>query len=541
MFKCHSVVILVGPSRSGKSYLCNQLSRIYKERFSNLNFPIINSDAIRERLTGEEDKFSELAFSSSHHSFRLLEAELEALISYPQSLRNVIVFVDTRGLNEVFRQSIIRIAKEYNYNPAVLVMDYKDREDYFLHTDGITLSNGSPINQFISNDIQTLRSKFKPTSSNKIYTGGIHNITKPHISDGELRRLIGTSVDIWLHNNCFLPEDKNLRYMVVGDIHGRATSLIDLVDPWLAENEHNRVVLVGDIVDKHRSEQDLGRTIEYIHNHIDRIHMVVGNHDSMTLQMLYEPEKDYGSQTKYYNSAPYLLGNERHKYMFMELLGEANYYLIHQDFVVTHGPCHINEIGNRNKLTTQMYGHKTLPNKSKDDYLDTIGPAIEMLYKDYQSCWPLYLYGHVTSSRVIKHGNTYGLDTGAGDDYKLTGAILNIKNVRFRQVIINDTTQLPNLNKEISKELDYIELEPKVIRHIERMRDQGVRFLSGTMAPANSDDTSLESINEVINYYKAMGVDRVVVQKKAMGSRAQCYIRRVEDGISDMASDGSQE
>lgn len=528
MFKCHSVVILVGPSRSGKSYLCNQLSRLYRELYPNLNFPIISSDAIRERLTGGADKFSDVAFSSSHHSFELLEAELKALISYPQSLRNVIVFVDTRGLNETFRQSIINIAKTYNYNPALLVMDYKDRDDYLLHMDDITLANGGSIKQFILNDVQNLRTKFKPTSSSKIYTGGIHNVTKPYPTDEELRSLICKDTHIWSHNGSFLPKG-NHKYLMVGDVHGRATALIDLVDPWLSEDSNNRVILVGDIMDKHRSEEDLGRTIEYIHNHMDRIYMIMGNHDYMTLQMLYEPDKDYKGQVKYYNSAPYLMANERHRHMFVSICYEARYYLIHDNFIVTHGPCHPNEIANRNMITAQMYGHKRLPNKSQEDYLDRTRVGLADLYKDYQSCWPKYIYGHISSQRVIVHKGTYGIDTGAGDNHRLTGLVIHPNRTEFRAVTIDDSVELPNLNSVVDKSIAPIDLDPKTLKRIERMREQGLRFLSGTMAPANSSDTELESFHEVLKYYRSLSVDQVVIQKKDMGSRAQCYIRRVSN------------
>jgi hypothetical protein len=72
--------------------------------------------------------------------------------------------------------------------------------------------------------------------------------------------------------------------------------------------------------------------------------------------------------------------------------------------------------------------------------------------------------------------------------------------------------------------MDYA-LQNRIMRRVRQMKKQGIQFLSGTIAPADSDiDTmDIESLDKGLDYYQEKGV-RITPQIKWMGSRVQMYL-----------------
>lgn len=69
-------------------------------------------------------------------------------------------------------------------------------------------------------------------------------------------------------------------------------------------------------------------------------------------------------------------------------------------------------------------------------------------------------------------------------------------------------------------------LQNKINRKMHALRVNGVDFISGTVAPAESDhDTmNIESLRKALEYFKDKGVRRLSMQPKWMGSRCQYYL-----------------
>jgi len=74
------------------------------------------------------------------------------------------------------------------------------------------------------------------------------------------------------------------------------------------------------------------------------------------------------------------------------------------------------------------------------------------------------------------------------------------------------------------------------MRLIKDIQKNETRYISGTMAPAPSTETELESLAAGLEYFRKKGVTRVVLQPKYMGSRAQTYLYKGEDIVRSYAT-----
>ena len=123
-----SIVTLVGPSNSGKTELVERLCMQLDDRhFPNLHCHHVSSDQIRRELIGDDlHKHSNEMLYASNSAFDLLFTKLKHLMSFPLSLKNAVIFVDTTGLSKEFRDQVNKLADEYSYNKAAIVLDYKE-------------------------------------------------------------------------------------------------------------------------------------------------------------------------------------------------------------------------------------------------------------------------------------------------------------------------------------------------------------------------------------------------------------------------------
>ena len=125
----HTVIILAGPSQSGKSTWANLFQEKVSAYDKNLRTKIISSDEIRRQLLGEDlHRYDPRMSEVSQAAFDLLFEQLKATIRYPVNTEFVIV--DTTGMDINFRKDISAIAKEHNYKTAIVMFDYATG-DYF--------------------------------------------------------------------------------------------------------------------------------------------------------------------------------------------------------------------------------------------------------------------------------------------------------------------------------------------------------------------------------------------------------------------------
>ncbi len=82
----------------------------------------------------------------------------------------------------------------------------------------------------------------------------------------------------------FDPVAPDLRFCVIGDVHGRYDLLTTLVD---ALPEDMSIICVGDLIDRGDQSKDV---LEYVMAH-DRITPIMGNHEQLMLNFMKSPEK----------------------------------------------------------------------------------------------------------------------------------------------------------------------------------------------------------------------------------------------------------
>ena len=75
--------------------------------------------------------------------------------------------------------------------------------------------------------------------------------------------------------------------------------------------------------------------------------------------------------------------------------------------------------------------------------------------------------------------------------------------------------------------MDYV-IQNKIKSRLANLKRNGVHFISGTVAPADSDveTNDIESMDEALDYFAEKGVQNLVAEPKWMGSRCQLYLHR---------------
>lgn len=441
----------------------------------------------------------------SSQAFDLLYSSLKAYTSYPVNVP--VVIVDTTGLSDTFRQDIINICQSNSYKVVCILFDYKDRQDWFKYEGG--------INHVIRKHVDKMQTKVFKEIKAKDY----HKIVRVNncIDEVSLTYLPNTDNLIVEGNN----------YTVIGDVHCCVKELKTLID-----KTENIPILVGDWIDV-KSEDLLVDSIQYNSTIIDflldnsHILLVKGNHEDNLFRYINKikdiPQEDLPAITseflednKHFNSRALMIVALDYRAKFIELYNRSYTCIKGEGFIVTHAPCKAKYLlKNKDKETNLYY---TAENKSD---------SINNIYNsDYNACWPLHLFGHLTFDKPVTNKHCIGLDTGVGYGGLLTGYDLANKK------IIVSTSKLEDKYKNLEaiskfkypvKELN-VELDVDEAKRLKAFIRNKTPYISGTMCPADKTDYVLEDVTTVLDYYRSTGQSKVLIQPKYMGSRAQVLL-----------------
>lgn len=151
---------------------------------------------------------------------------------------------------------------------------------------------------------------------------------------------------------------------------------------------------------------------------------------------------------------------------------------------------------------------------------------------------PIHVFGHITAQAVYRVKNKYGIDTGAVYGNTLSAikifgkgnALVSVPTTEKKTETLPKLFQRPQLQS-------WEKLTEKEQKRLFKMAENKVQYLSGTMAPAAADkeQNQLESLAKALVYYQHKGIEKVVLEPKYMGSRANIYLHeKLEDcyGIS---------
>lgn len=552
--KLHTVVLLVGPTNSGKSYFAKTqlipwlrsaminegMVGIFESRRKEyMNIQYLSSDDLRREVLGQPDahKYDPKMMHASEKAFKLLHAKLDMAMQYPNNAQFVVV--DTTGLNGDFRDRIVKQAKDANYNIAVVIFDYKNGDEYLRHVD--------PKDQdkrILFNHLKKMRQDVWPTINRKDYD----QIIKIRSKDfGDYPIKVTNVLDF---ETCCL--DPKKQYDVIGDIHGCLNELKVLLtkrgyqvnaDGLIVLPPGQGLVFVGDLIDK---GPDSKGVIDFVHTQLwnPDIHVVLGNHENFVNKYLTGKLEDTGMPdehrlknfdcTETYKDDPDFIEK------LTELVGVAKPFLMHPRFVVTHSPCNNKYIGKFNSLSLRkqnrgIQGMARLEgNKTLDELVKEVEEQLSFVKTEADRNAPLHIFGHVALKNVLLLKNKMGIDTGCAHGGRLTMASIDNRGGKtfFTSVPVMHESRRPEQLYDLWKGtqegpmIDIKALEPREYGRVMWLARDKVSFISGTIAPAESDKETdnLESFQKALDYYRSKGVKEVVIQPKYMGSRCNLYL-----------------
>lgn len=375
----HSIILIVGPTNSGKTTFCNEHLIPQLRQLNNpnkkVNVQYLSSDDIRRDLIGIEDahKYDNVMMHSSKQAFEILDAKLRAVTSYPINAEFVVV--DTKGLADEFREDIRAVARQNNYNVVPIIFDYKKMGDYYKF---IPEESDHYFAKSIQKDVRKLRKEALAQVSKKKY-GEVFKITDTEFSNIEI-----VSSNFETYKQHFLPFagefGDEFEWIVVGDVHGCLDEFKELVgkhfhiydDGLCGMDPKKRIVSIGDIIDKGPKVRE---TIEFFYKNwkTGMFFLTTGNHENWVYKYL---RGDIPTQSvdpdlidNYFDTVHILREDEELRNKFFELVEGSKSFYIHRDFVLTHAPCKNKYIGKLHGRSLKNQQHVMYPKKA--DYPDT--------------------------------------------------------------------------------------------------------------------------------------------------------------------------
>lgn len=196
------------------------------------------------------------------------------------------------------------------------------------------------------------------------------------------------------------------RIYAIGDIHGCYDKLMDLMDRIDIDLETDRLVFLGDYVDRGPKVYEVVTYLLDLKQRHDNVVLLKGNHEEMLENYLTDFDKftylvNGGSQTlesylQHCNGAPFPIPGEH-----MDLLGSLDLYYETEHYIFVHA-------GLREKIPLNMQG--------PDDLLWIRSPFVQS-ETDFGK---RVVFGHTPFPDPLVMPNKIGIDTGAVYGNKLT-------------------------------------------------------------------------------------------------------------------------
>jgi predicted kinase len=527
--KLHTVFILVGPSMCGKTTFSKQFELVLNFQLMKAGLAagskVVNLNSDAERMNVLDDlslhRYAPVMMEASEAAFNVMMAKFKAAIAFP--INSEFVIVDTTGMNDTFRKEIRKLAEENEYRTELITFEYPNYQYW------------SESNEEEKRVVESSAKRFKqsvlPNLGRKDHDDCIR------IRERDAKKWTDLEVEIedlgkYAATQLYLGRDMQVN--IIGDVHEHTEAAEQLVAK-VGANSIN--VLVGDYIDK---GNDTAKAIAFARKfHTDGGIIVHGNHESYAVKRIKGEIKnpDLEMESKYMSSLDVLLKDETLAAELVDLFDRCSvpFLKIHGNQVrtvyVTHAPCEQKYLGKMSsaalKAQRNLYGDR------KEDYRK----AYEFIFKEAVGNFPLHVFGHVAHNAAkLEHRNKVFLDTGAVYGGKLTAFCYKGNRYWFDSVQAAEkvtvhkglqnflTTPIAPPQKPFNI-YDY-KLSPEDMRFLKRTIANRVQYISGTMAPAPSTNTEIESLEAGLEYFKSRGTKRVMLQPKYMGSRCQAYLYR---------------
>lgn len=527
--KLHTVFILVGPSMCGKTTFSKQFELALNFQLMKAGLAagskVVNLNSDAERMNVLDDlslhRYAPVMMEASEAAFNVMMAKFKAAIAFP--INSEFVIVDTTGMNDTFRKEIRKLAEENEYRTELITFEYPNYQ--------YRSESNEEEKRVVESSAKRFKQSVLPNLGRKDHDDCIR------IRERDAKKWIDLEVEIedlgkYAATQLYLGRDMQVN--IIGDVHEHTEAAEQLVAK-VGANSIN--VLVGDYIDK---GNDTAKAIAFARKfHTDGGIILHGNHESYAVKRIKGEIKnpDLEMESKYMSSLDVLLKDETLAAELVDLFDRCSvpFLKIHGNQVrtvyVTHAPCEQKYLGKMNsaalKAQRNLYGDR------KEDYRK----AYEFIFKEAVGNFPLHVFGHVAHNAAkLEHRNKVFLDTGAVYGGKLTAFCYKGNRYWFDSVQAAEkvtvhkglqnflTTPIAPPQKSFNI-YDY-KLSPEDMRFLKRTIANRVQYISGTMAPAPSTNTEIESLEAGLEYFKSRGTKRVMLQPKYMGSRCQAYLYR---------------
>jgi len=501
----HTVVLLVGPSNSGKSYF----SGLQKEAL------VISSDECRRLLIGNpnEHKYSKKMLDASGPAFALLEATLKNAMSWP--ICRPLIIVDTKGMSRAFRMKMLDIINEYQYNHLVVTFDYKSIDMYKEYVNPSDWDYSA-----IKRDFETLKDKFY----GNLKTEGFKAVEKI-TAKGDYPVLQISPKSSAEYYRCVLSSEVT----AISDIHGyldQFKKVLKHVGVVLSPDEEKIIevpnslgtlLLLGDVIDKGPHSKE---TLNFILKNSDNLKWLKGNHENFVSKYFQNQVGEVDPQAmSFFDTATRHSEDSEFKKSLEEYLSKSYPFVIAPNGIFTHAPCERKYLGKLDSfsLKKQMRTDNSsrLNGDDTEKYLQSLRDP-----KEFYLTLP-HVCGHISRTTPQKIGEMIIIDTGVEK-----GGAITLRKPRGECVRSSfEEYQDGRGAVEASKSNRPATEDPHVFKRLTHLAQNGCNFISGTIAPAPSTEMEFESIPEAVKIFKSYGVDEVVMEKKFMGSRCTVYLR----------------
>lgn len=531
-----SLVVLMGASSSGKSTFARKFFKPTE---------IVSSDACRAMVRDDEN-----SLEGSSDAF-----DVARFVTGKRLKAGLLTVIDATNVQEAGRKDWVRLAREYHVLPTAIVLNLPEK---LLDARNAVRPDRDMGKHVIPQQVSQLRRSLR-----HLKLEGFRNIIE--LRTQEEVDAIESIVRDPLYNNKKLEKGP---FDIIGDVHGCYDELVMLIEDLGYVNTDGlykhpagrRLVWVGDLVDRGPKTPEVLRLVM---NHVNAglAFCVPGNHDAKLLKWLNGRDVTiaHGLQEsidQLHQETPEFR-NDIKKF----LDGLVSHYVFDGgNLVVAHAGLREEMHGRGSGAVREfcMYGETT-------GEIDEFGLPVRYNWAAEYKGKAMVVYGHTPVPEPQWLNKTIDIDTGcvfggrltalrypekelvsvpAAREYAVSKRPLHIKpgNVLSLQQLHDDVLDLEDVaGKHIVSTTHGHNItirEENAIAALEVMSRFAINpkwliYLPPTMSPSETSklDGYLEYPTEAFDYYKSVGVERVICEEKHMGSRAIVIVGRDEEAI----------
>lgn len=539
----HTVILLVGPSQSGKSTWAELFHQKIKTIDAHLRVNHLSTDNIRQQLLGEKfDRYDPKMMEASEAAFDLLFHQLDASIRFP--INQEFVIIDSTGLDFEFRKRVSDKAKEHGYRTAIVVFDYPTSQ-YFDGLDGLAKT-------IVSRHVDTFKKQVLPKIQRKHYD---YALTVREKSTKYFQDLVVNLVDYHLWKKTFLDQyfDTNHPIAFIGDTHEHIEALKELISKLPLDCQ---LIFLGDYLDKGSNTLEM---IDYIHELVQKGAIIIkANHESFVYRRFKGQIDPIHNENELFPSYKMLLENPQYQEKFFHLFenslpfGKLSGY--GKTIYATHSPCLNKSIGKLSEREQKNQRNFHFNSRINEDMI----AELSFVEKEAKFSHPIHIFGHVAHKfKKMDYENKIWLDTGAVYGGKLSAyVVFPDKKHKFISINTNSLTdgnllyyvkKIEKKNSEpsvIDSKKEEVNIKPiskeDIVANLANkynlssedkywlysFYESGAKYVSGTMSPSAANSSELEPIDTALDYFKNKGIKELILEPKYMGSRLQLYLHK---------------